>query len=220
MVRAAREVERITLVDLYADYPRHDIDVAREQQRLRDHDVILFQFPLYWYATPSLLKEWQDLVLQHGFAYGQGGHALEGKTLMLAITTGGSPEAYAPDGYQHYPLRDFLRPLEQTARLCGMSFPAPYVLHSALKAEETGEIAAHAEGYARLLTALRDDTYDLSARHEIVTHNRWACTPSMPSSSPGSSRKTTVTSCANWPKSTTRPFPSAKTRPTWRNPAC
>lgn len=74
MARAAERVAGITFVDLYAEYPRFDIDVEREQQRLLDHDVILFQFPVFWYSTPSLLKEWQDLVLEHGFAYGAGGY--------------------------------------------------------------------------------------------------------------------------------------------------
>lgn len=171
MAKAASAIDGITFVDLYAEYPRHDIDVDREQRRLIEHDVILFQFPLYWYSTPSLVKEWQDLVLQHGFAYGHGGDKLAGKTLMLAVTAGGSDEAYSPKGYQHYPLRTFLHPLEQTARLCGMAFPAPYVLYSALKVDEDGAIAEHTEGYAQLLTAIRDETFkfDTAAGREILT---------------------------------------------------
>ena len=83
MARAAAGLEGITFVDLYADYPRFDIDVEIEQRRLLDHDVILFQVPLFWYSTPSIIKEWQDLVLEHGFAYGSGGDALEGEILPL-----------------------------------------------------------------------------------------------------------------------------------------
>ena len=173
MAQQAKAVEGITFVDLYAEYPRHDIDIAKEQARLLAHDVIVFQFPMYWYSTPSLLKEWQDLVLQHGFAYGHGGDKLAGKTLMLAITTGSSDAAYTPEGYQHYPLRDFLRPLEQTARLCQMSFATPYVLHSALK-DDAADVAKHADGYADLLARLCDDTFDMNAaaRHQVLSsHN-------------------------------------------------
>jgi putative NADPH-quinone reductase len=172
MADGARRLEGITFVDLYAEYPRHDIDVDREQARLLDHGVILFQFPLYWYSTPSLLKEWEDLVLEHGFAYGSGGNKLAGKTLMLALTAAGPAEAYTPNGYQHYPLSTFLTPLEQTARLCEMRFATPYVLHAALQAEEAGEIARHTEGYVQLLTSIRDDSYDFEANSakEIVTH--------------------------------------------------
>ena len=78
MADAVAGIDGITLVDLYAEYPDFQIDIDREQQRLLEHDVIVFQHPLYWYSTPAILKEWQDLVLEHGFAYGSGGTALQG----------------------------------------------------------------------------------------------------------------------------------------------
>jgi len=160
MARVAAALDGITFVDLYHDYPRFDIDADVEQQRLVEHDVVLFQFPMFWYSTPSILKEWQDLVLEHGFAYGSGGDRLAGKRMLLAITAAGPTDAYAPGGYQHYPIRDFLRPLEQTARLCAMRFSPPYVLYASLKAPADGRIEAHLEGYRRLLQAIRDDRYD------------------------------------------------------------
>lgn len=172
MVRVANAVEGISFVDLYADYPRHNIDVDTEQSRLQEHDVILLQFPLFWYSVPSLLKDWLDLVLEHGFAYGAGGDKLRGKTMMLAITTGAPADAYSPQGYQRYPLRTFLTPLEQTAHLSKMRFPAPYVLHASLEAEE-GDVPAHAAGYGRLLTAIRDDKFDFDHAEgmDILTHD-------------------------------------------------
>ena len=163
MVAAARRVDGITFIDLYADYPRFEIDVDREQQRLLDHDVILLQFPMFWYSTPSLVKEWQDLVLEHGFAYGTGGDRLTGKRLMLAVTAAGPEEAYTSDGYQRYPLRTFLAPLEQTARLCHMTFAPPYVLYASLRAPADGLVERHAEGYRDLLEAVRDNRYDFAA---------------------------------------------------------
>ena len=163
MAKTALAVDGITFVDLYAEYPRHDIDVEREQKRLLDHDVILFQFPLYWYSTPSLIKEWQDLVLQHGFAYGHDGDKLAGKTLMLAITAGAPESAYTDQGYQHHSLRSFLTPLEQTAILCQMRFAPPYALFGALSADPEAEIADHTRGYADLLRAIRNDGFDFAA---------------------------------------------------------
>ncbi|MEM8971707.1 MAG: NAD(P)H-dependent oxidoreductase [Pseudomonadota bacterium] len=173
MAQKASEIEGITFVDLYAEYPRHDLDVGKEQARLLEHDVIVFQFPLYWYSTPSLLKEWQDLVLQHGFAYGHGGDKLAGKTLLLAITAGGSDEAYTQGGYQQHTMRAFLTPLEQTAGLCQMRFPAPYVLFGALKADEATELAQHVDGYVALLSQIRDDQFKLqdAAADAVMTAN-------------------------------------------------
>jgi len=173
MAARAEKIEGITFVDLYGTYPRHNIVIDREQNRLIENEVILFQFPLFWYSTPSLVKEWQDLVLEHGFAYGSGGTRLKGKTMMLAVTAAGSDEAYTDKGYQHYPLRTFLTPLEQTARLCKMRFPAPYVLYSSLKATDQGEVEPHAAGYVKLLEAIRDNTYDYDKAEgmDIVTYD-------------------------------------------------
>lgn len=173
MAKVAKSLPDIELVDLYRDYPRFDIDVDVEQERLLAHDVILFQFPLFWYSTPSILKEWQDLVLEHGFAYGSHGDQLSDKTMMLAITAAGPSDAYTPQGYQHYPLRTFLTPLEQTARLCNMRFPAPYVLFSSLKAPDDGRVEPHIDGYRALLEAIRDDRYDFDATftRDIVTYD-------------------------------------------------
>ena len=160
MVRRIRSRDDVTFVDLYAEYPRHDVSPDREQARLLEHDVILFQFPLFWYSTPSIIKEWFDLVLEHGFAYGAGGDKLEGKVTMAALTAAGPEEAYSTDRYQHYPLRTFLTPLEQTARLCGMRFPAPYVLFGSLRAANDGRIPGHADGYLKLVDAICSGRFD------------------------------------------------------------
>lgn len=163
MIAEASKVDGITFVDLYAEYPRFEIDIEREQQRLLDHDVILFQFPMFWYSTPSLIKEWEDLVLEHGFAYGAGGDKLTGKRLMLAVTAAGPEDAYTDRGYQHFPIRTFLTPLECTATLCHMHFTPPYVLYASLQAPAAGLVQPHAEGYRQLLEAVRDDRFDFGA---------------------------------------------------------
>jgi putative NADPH-quinone reductase len=167
MAAIAEAIEGISFVDLYRLYPRHNIDITKEQARLVDADVVLFQFPLFWYSTPSLIKEWEDLVLEHGFAYGAGGDRLAGKTMLLAVTAAGPEDAYATSGYQHFPLRTFLTPLEQTASLCRMRFAPPYVLFSSLKAPSSGALTSHVEGYRRLLTAIRDDAYDFEAADQM-----------------------------------------------------
>ena len=162
MARAASQITGITYVDLYRDYPRFDIDADVEQQRLLEHDVVLFQFPFFWYSTPSILKEWQDLVLEHGWAYGHEGTALRGKIALNAVTTGGRETAYRPDGYNGRTVRELLAPLEQTARLCGMTYLAPFVAHGT-HAMTTDGMTRHAEDYQRLLAAIRDDRIDIEA---------------------------------------------------------
>ena len=170
MAAAARAVDDITFVDLYSEYPRFDIDIDLEQRRLLDHDLIVFQFPMFWYSTPALIKEWEDLVLEHGFAYGAGGDRLAGKRMLLAITAAGPMDAYQPDGYQCFPVRTFLTPLEQTARLCQMQFTPPYLLFSSLSAPEDGSLETHVADYRALLEGARDDRFDFDvvADHDVI----------------------------------------------------
>lgn len=73
-----------TVRHMYVLYPDNKIDVAKEQAVLTEADRIVLQFPMYWYSSPSLLKEWQDQVLLYGWAYGSSGKALYGKELLLA----------------------------------------------------------------------------------------------------------------------------------------
>jgi glutathione-regulated potassium-efflux system ancillary protein KefG len=154
-------MEGITFHDLYEAYPDLHIDVAREQALLTDHDVIVLQHPFFWYSTPAILKEWQDLVLEHGWAYGSDGHALRGKILLSAITTGGKADTYRRDGYNGHYVREFLMPIEQTARLCGMTWLAPFVAHGTHRMTRE-QMVDHARDYHQVLSALRHGEVDLT----------------------------------------------------------
>lgn len=145
--------------DLYEAYPRLDVDVRREQELLLEHDVVVFQFPFYWYSTPPMLKQWQDLVLEHGWAYGSEGTALRGKAWMCAVSAGAQASAYAPDGYNGMTVRQLLAPLERTAILCGMRYLPPWVVYGTHRLGEKG--IAHARTYYEaLLTELTDGRLD------------------------------------------------------------
>jgi glutathione-regulated potassium-efflux system ancillary protein KefG len=147
--------------DLYEAYPSFDLDVRREQALLTEHEIIVFQHPFYWYSTPAILKEWQDLVLEHGWAYGRHGHALHGKVTFNALSTGGGEQAYRPGGFNRFTVRQLLAPWEQTAHLCGMRYLAPFVVHGAHWLETDAQVRPFTDDYRRLLTALRDDEVDL-----------------------------------------------------------
>lgn len=110
LLQALRKVEGITIHDLYQRYPSMFIDVAQEQQLLLEHDIIIFQHPLYWYSCPAIIKEWMDQVLEYGFAFGPQGHALKGKALLSAITTGGSQESYTSQGHNRRAVIEYLLP--------------------------------------------------------------------------------------------------------------
>jgi glutathione-regulated potassium-efflux system ancillary protein KefG len=170
LLEEIRDVSGITVHDLYDAYPDFGINVPREQSLLVDHDVLVFHHPFFWYSTPAILKEWQDLVLQHGWAYGREGKALRGKTMMSVITTGGRESAYQPDGHNRFTIRQFLAPLEQTARLCGMGFLPPFVAHGTHRMTPD-EMKAHARDLRRLLEGLRDGNVNLEAARDFPRIN-------------------------------------------------
>jgi glutathione-regulated potassium-efflux system ancillary protein KefG len=152
---AVRDVDGVTFHDLYEAYPDFYINVPREQELLTQHDIIICQHPFYWYSTPAILKQWEDLVLEHGWAYGKGGTALCEKWWMHVMSTGGSAETYCCAGQNRYTIRQLLAPLEQTAMLCGMTFLPPLVVHSSFRVSAL-ELHEHARQYRVLLEKLRD----------------------------------------------------------------
>ena len=156
LLKAAETVEGVTIHDLYEVYPDFMIDVPNEQSLLLEHDLILFQHPFYWYSCPSLLKEWQDLVLEYGFAYGRGGDALEGKTLGSIISSGGSRMSYSSEGRNNYSMKELLQPFHQTATLCGMNYLPPFTVHRTHDMHES-VIEEHAELYRQVLWRLQRD---------------------------------------------------------------
>ncbi len=172
MSSMAAGLSGVTVVDLYALYPRFKIDIDAEQQRLLEHDVIVFQFPIYWYSTPALLKEWQDLVLEHGFAYGGDGCRLGGKLFLVAASAGAAEHDYAEDGLNHFPMRTLLSPLEQTAQLCRMRYLPPLVLFSSLQASSDERVTEHVACYRQVLEALRDERLDIprAMAQELMDH--------------------------------------------------
>jgi glutathione-regulated potassium-efflux system ancillary protein KefG len=177
LLAAVREVSGVTVHDLYDAYPTLYIDAKREQRLLVEHDVIVFQHPFYWYSTPAILKEWQDLVLEHGWAYGHGGTQLRGKITFNAITTGGPEAAYRRGGYNRFTIRELLAPWDQTAHLCGMRFLAPFTVHAALRIAGDDDVAQPRAAYRQLIEALRDDRLDLERAASV--ENLAAALPSL-----------------------------------------
>ena len=155
LAAAVRDLPGVTFHDLYEVYPDFNVDVHHEQQLLEKHDLIVLQHPFFWYSTPALVKEWQDLVLEHAWAYGHLGRALHGKALLSVITTGGTEEAYQRHGFNRYTMRELLVPIEQTAHLCGMKYLPPFVVHGTHSCS-ADTVKKHANDYRRLLISLRD----------------------------------------------------------------
>jgi glutathione-regulated potassium-efflux system ancillary protein KefG len=162
LVGAVRDLEGVTFHDLYEIYPDFDVDAGAEQELLLRHDLIVLQHPFYWYSTPALVKQWEDVVLEHGWAYGAKGTALRGKRMLSVVTAGGGSGSYAREGLNRFTVTELLAPIAQTARLCGIEYLPPYVIHGTHALDLT-DIARTADEYRRVIVALRDGTLDLEA---------------------------------------------------------
>ncbi|AKB85113.1 NAD(P)H-dependent oxidoreductase [Methanococcoides methylutens] len=158
---AVEDLENVTINDLYANYPDFLIDIKREQSLCEDHDIIIFQHPFYWFSTPSIMKEWLDLVLEHGWAYGLKGKALEGKIFLQSITAGGDDSTYREGGCNIFTIRELISPYYAMAKVCRMKWLPPFTvlgIHGGLSKEK---VNAHVEDYRRTIIALRDETLDI-----------------------------------------------------------
>ena len=93
------EAEIVKLDELYPDFK---IDVENEQRRLLRADIIVLQFPVFWYSVPSILERWMEETFRHGFSHGSTGDKLKGKKLVLSFTTGAPEEMYSHDGPMGY----------------------------------------------------------------------------------------------------------------------
>lgn len=149
---AASDGQRFAVRDLYRLYPDYLIDVAAEQAQLAEARLVVWLHPVHWYSMPPLMKLWLDEVFSFGWAYGPGGHALQGKDLWLVASTGGPEESYRPGGHNRYAFDAFLPPYEQTAALTGMRWLPPLLLHGAHRVGDA-ELASHARLFAERLAS-------------------------------------------------------------------
>jgi len=151
LAEAARAIPGVAVQDLYELYPDFDIDPDHERSLLATAHLVVFMHPIRWYGMPSMLKEWMDVVLRPGWAYGQGDCALRGKGCWLVTTTGSGADA-------------FLLPIRQAAALCGMDWLAPLVLHGAADASEA-VAEAHVHEFTRRLAGYASQAALKEARH-------------------------------------------------------
>lgn len=141
---------QIEIRDLYRLYPDYALDVQAEQQALEAARLIVLLHPLHWYGMPGLQKLWLDEVLRFGWAYGPGGQALQGKDLWLVTSTGGSAESYSTAGHNQHGIEQFLLPYSQSAKLCGLRFLPPLLLHGAHRVDDD-TLIQHARGFVQQL---------------------------------------------------------------------
>ena len=154
------EAEIVKLDELYPDFK---IDVENEQRRLLRADIIVLQFPVFWYSVPSILERWMEETFRHGFSHGSTGDKLKGKKLVLSFTTGAPEEMYSHDGPMGDTIDEVIASYKATCRLtqmeyCGYVYTGgvSYGNRTSLELVEQQKVMSmkHAERLIRLLATL------------------------------------------------------------------
>lgn len=146
--------------DMYALYPDFKIDIAKERKVLEKTDRIVFQFPVYWYSSPALVKQYEDAVFTGNWAY-NGGKALLDHEWLLAVSPGADQDAYHDEGRVHYTMPELLRPFQATSVLIKTKFMTPFISYNASNMSDA-DLAKRAAAY---VDYLKQPELTLADRH-------------------------------------------------------
>ncbi|QKF61893.1 NAD(P)H-dependent oxidoreductase [Campylobacter curvus] len=163
LFEAAKGVPDVSVRHLEAIYgsDTRAFDAKAEQDLLIGADRIVFQFPMFWFSVPPMLKAYMDEVLKGKFINDNGSSKLDGKELQIAISIGAQESEYSKKGSVKFTLGEILLPLQLGAYYCGMTFNRIFAAGGALGATEA-DIKAHVQRYVKLLkNELEEDEYQI-----------------------------------------------------------
>ena len=144
-------------------------EIVTEQDKVARSNLVVFQFPMWWYGPPAILKGWCDRVLSNGFAYGDDQQfengLLRGRSAMLSVTTGGSEVELWHDAPVTGSVEDVLRPLTGgVIRFTGMRLLPTFISYAPARMSAEGRTAE----LGRLEEHLRGAVAELSQPEAAV----------------------------------------------------
>jgi len=121
-------------------------DLEAEMGKVEWCDLMIWQFPLWWFSVPAVLKGWMDRVFAMGRFYGSGRFyetgVCTGKRAMLSLTTGGGEEHYRPGGFNG-DMMGILRPIHRgMLQFVGFDILAPHIVYGPAHMDEQQRLAA------------------------------------------------------------------------------
>lgn len=128
LLKSIEDEKDIKIHNLSALCFNKDFDINTEISLLKNAEKIIFQFPLFWFSTPSVLKEWQDKVLS-AILHGENPKLLEGKKFQIITTLGGIESSY--DGHHGATLEELLKPIYYAFEYMGCKSIKPYAIFNA-----------------------------------------------------------------------------------------
>jgi NAD(P)H dehydrogenase (quinone) len=133
-------------------------DIEAEMQKVRDAEILVFQFPLWWGSAPAVLKGWFDRVLAMGFAWNADARfdkgLLRGKRALI-VTTVGDPESfYSVDGMHRASVEQHLYSLtHNTLAFCGLDVLESFIVHNTTAASKE-DLETSVERYRTMLQSI------------------------------------------------------------------
>ncbi|XP_061735126.1 ribosyldihydronicotinamide dehydrogenase [quinone]-like [Nerophis ophidion] len=129
-------------------------DIVEEQRKLTEADLVIFQFPMYWFSLPAILKGWMDRVLTLGYAYSDDKRYSQGlfktKKVMLSFTTGSHESMFSADGING-DMNVTLWPLQNgILHYCGFQVLAPQIFWAPSRVSQEERVAMLEAWRARL----------------------------------------------------------------------
>lgn len=122
------DIENVDWVVLDKVQTNFIFDKEQEQQRLAQYDRILFQFPMYWYSAPALMKKYEDDVFTKNFIAHEQEGALNGKEMGIITTLGDPIKDYQVGGREGFSISELLKPYQAIAQRGQMKFLKPFVI--------------------------------------------------------------------------------------------
>ena len=146
--------DKITIHELYKKYPDWNIDIKKEQELILKYDNIIFEFPLYWYSSPPILKKWLDDVLSFNWAYGNE-YRLKGKNIGFAVSVGGPETEYSKTGSVKFSMNEILIPFEATVEYIKANLISHYILFDATESLSEEKLLESTKNYVKHIFSIK-----------------------------------------------------------------
>lgn len=127
-------------------YPDSNIDFEAEKDMLKSADLLIFQFPFFWYSAPSSLRKWLELMLERDWAYGNH-FALEGKKIAIIVTTGGSEDTYQYNQSNSRNVESYMHGFYEMLRTIKADYLETHYIFGAVPNKDEAELAAEYDKY-------------------------------------------------------------------------
>ena len=120
-IKGEEQIQIRHLESILAEQENNHFDKRIERACLQDADRIIFQFPLYWYQCPSVMKQWMDEVLTLNLSQ------KAKKEFGIVVTVGAKQDRYTAGGSVGFGIEELLRPYQALANQLGWNYQTPLV---------------------------------------------------------------------------------------------